>query len=82
VGLPPEEQELIFERFGRAPHTRGYGGLGLGLWLARHSIEAMGGSISVESAVGEGATFEVVLNRRPMQAPGEARSSAENAALR
>src|SRR5581483_3273714 len=28
VGLSPEQEELIFERFGRAPHTRGYGGLG------------------------------------------------------
>ncbi len=69
VGLPPEEQGLIFSRFGRAPHTRGYGGLGLGLWIARHSIEAMGGRIRVESAAGEGATFEVVLNCHHLQRP-------------
>lgn len=67
VGLPPDEQDLIFKRFGRAPHTRGYGGLGLGLWIARRSIEAMGGSIVVKSSVGEGATFEFVLNCQPAQ---------------
>ena len=61
VGLPPEQQELIFQRFGRAPHTRGYGGLGLGLWIARQSVEAMGGTIGVRSVPGEGATFEIVL---------------------
>lgn len=65
VGLPAEQQEVIFQRFGRAPHTRGYGGLGLGLWLARQSIGAMGGDIRVHSAPGQGATFEVVLDREP-----------------
>jgi PAS domain S-box-containing protein len=65
VGLPPEQQELIFQRFGRAPHTRGYGGLGLGLWIARQSVEAMGGSIRVHSVPGEGATFEIVLRCEP-----------------
>ena len=61
IGLPAEEQELIFERFGRAKHTRGYGGLGLGLWIARQSVEAMGGTIRIQSAPGAGATFEIVL---------------------
>ena len=65
VGLPPEQQELIFQRFGRAPHTHGYGGLGLGLWIARQSVDAMGGSIRVHSASGQGATFEIVLEREP-----------------
>jgi PAS domain S-box-containing protein len=62
VGLPQEEQELIFQRFGRAAHTLGYGGLGLGLWIARQSIEAMGGAIRVHSLPGDGATFELVLH--------------------
>ena len=61
VGLPADQQELIFQRFGRAPHTRGFGGLGLGLWIARQSVEAMGGTIGVRSVPGEGATFEIVL---------------------
>ncbi|HVZ89022.1 MAG TPA: ATP-binding protein [Polyangia bacterium] len=63
VGLPATEHALIFERFGRAPHTRNYGGLGLGLWIARQSVEAMGGTIRVQSHPGQGATFEIVLPR-------------------
>jgi PAS domain S-box-containing protein len=82
VGLPSDEQGLIFNRFGRAPHTRGYGGLGLGLWIARQSIEAMGGTICVESAVGEGATFEVVLSCQPLQIPTETRDTADTTSVR
>jgi PAS domain S-box-containing protein len=61
VGLPADQQALIFERFGRAPHTNGYGGLGLGLWIARRWIEAMGGTIRIASRPGEGASFEIAL---------------------
>jgi len=65
VGLPPDQQEMIFQRFGRAPHTRGFGGLGLGLWIARELLEAMGGTIRVESTPGDGALFEIALGSRP-----------------
>ncbi len=65
VGLPPDQHALIFERFGRAPHTNGYGGLGLGLWIARQWIEAMGGTIRVSSRPGDGATFEIGLPGPP-----------------
>jgi PAS domain S-box-containing protein len=63
VGLPAEERELIFHRFGRASHTRGYGGLGLGLWIARQFLEAMGGTICVTGTAGPGTTFEISLPR-------------------
>jgi signal transduction histidine kinase len=56
---------MIFQRFGRAPHTRGYGGLGLGLWIARQFLEAMGGTIRVQSTRGAGATFEIALRCQP-----------------
>jgi PAS domain S-box-containing protein len=68
VGLPPEQQALIFQRFGRAPHTRGFGGLGLGLWIARQLLEAMGGTIRVESTPGDGAMFEIALGLAPVAA--------------
>ena len=48
----------------RAVPSRHYGGLGLGLWLSRQLVEAMGGSICVHSAPGEGSTFCVRLTRR------------------
>jgi PAS domain S-box-containing protein len=63
IGLARDQQAVIFERFGRAAPRRKYGGLGLGLWIAREAVQAMGGSIQVQSTPGEGATFEVVLPR-------------------
>jgi PAS domain S-box-containing protein len=77
VGLPPEQQDLIFERFGRAPDTRGYGGLGLGLWIARQSIEAMGGTLGVVSNAGDGATFELRLNCQPAQTTTDTDATAD-----
>jgi PAS domain S-box-containing protein len=63
IGIPEEAQERIFGRFERAASSRNYGGLGLGLWLTRQLVEAMQGSVHVESRVGEGSTFTVELPR-------------------
>ncbi|MBN1209027.1 MAG: DUF4118 domain-containing protein [Myxococcaceae bacterium] len=72
IGIAPEHLSRIFERFERAVSERHYGGLGLGLYITRTIVEAMGGSIQVESTLGEGATFTVVLPRRPREAPSSA----------
>jgi signal transduction histidine kinase len=63
IGIELEEQELIFERFHKADRarTRGVGGTGLGLPIARHIAEAHGGRIWVESELGRGSTFSVAL---------------------
>ncbi len=61
IGIAPEDQARIFERFERAASARHYGGLGLGLWIVRQVVEAHGGRIRVESAPGAGATFTVEL---------------------
>jgi signal transduction histidine kinase len=61
VGIAPDKQVEIFERFGRAAPTMNYGGLGLGLWIARQIVQAHGGTLGVASRVGEGATFTVSL---------------------
>jgi signal transduction histidine kinase len=63
IGIAPEEQETIFERFRRAPESRPYKGLGLGLWIVKQIVEASGGTIAVESRPGAGATFVVDLPR-------------------
>jgi heavy metal sensor kinase len=65
-GLTPEEQERIFQRFYRAPEalSRGAEGSGLGLCIARSIAEAHGGRIGVQSAVGCGSTFTVLLPLR------------------
>jgi len=62
IGIPPEKQAVIFERFGRA-HGSKYGGLGLGLTIAQGIVEQHGGEIFVESSgvAGEGSTFHVRL---------------------
>jgi PAS domain S-box-containing protein len=68
-GLPPEEQEQIWERFHRVAGIRdqtGSGaGLGLGLYISRTLIEQQGGEVGVESAPGEGSTFFFTLPLAP-----------------
>ena len=67
IGIPPEDLELLFQRFarGRNVSVRSFGGLGLGLWLSREIAEAHGGSITVESEAGTGTTFCVRLPLLP-----------------
>jgi len=64
IGIEATDQARIFERFARAVSPDHYGGLGLGLWIARILIEAMGGTVRVESAPGEGSTFVMELPLR------------------
>lgn len=64
IGIAPEQQARIFERFERGAGQRS-GGFGIGLWIVRNICVAMGGTVSVDSAVGEGACFTVILPRRP-----------------
>jgi PAS domain S-box-containing protein len=63
IGIPEDVQARIFGRFERAASLRNYGGLGLGLYIARRIVEAHGGGISVDSAPGQGARFRVRLPR-------------------
>jgi len=63
IGIDPAVQSRIFERFERAVSDRHYGGLGMGLWITREIVTAMGGTIHVESAPEQGATFVVELPR-------------------
>jgi light-regulated signal transduction histidine kinase (bacteriophytochrome) len=51
----------------RVAPVRHFGGFGLGLWIVRQVVEAHGGTVSVDSDEGEGATFTVHLPRRPAQ---------------
>jgi signal transduction histidine kinase len=63
IGIPPEHQDRIFQRYERAAPATNYAGLGLGLWISRQLVEAMGGTISVRSAVDAGSTFTVEIPR-------------------
>jgi two-component system sensor histidine kinase/response regulator len=70
LGISPEKLETIFEPFKQLDEsvTRIYNGAGLGLTIAKHFTEALGGTISVKSKVGEGSTFTICL---PLEIPGQ-----------
>jgi len=63
LGIAPEEQAKIFEKFYRVGRsdTQGHRGSGVGLALVRHITEAHGGTVAVESAPGEGSRFSLRL---------------------
>jgi PAS domain S-box-containing protein len=63
IGIAPESVSRLFNRFERAVSERNYGGFGLGLWIARQIVEAMGGRIFVASELAVGSTFTVELPR-------------------
>ncbi len=78
IGIEPEHLERIFVRFERAVSASHYGGLGLGLYIVRQIVEALGGSIRVSSEFGAGSTFTVTLPRtatQPMLVSNEHQSS-------
>src|SRR5262245_6886199 len=68
VGIPESEREIIFEKFrqgkavlGRDNLTREYSGTGLGLSIVKELCKLLGGEVTVESELGKGSTFRVVL---------------------
>jgi PAS domain S-box-containing protein len=65
IGISAEDQTRVFDRFERAVPSQHFGGLGLGLYIARQIVEAHGGEIRVESSPGAGTTFTVLLPREP-----------------
>jgi PAS domain S-box-containing protein len=63
VGIPPEQRDTLFDAFSQvdASTTRRYGGTGLGLAICKHLSNLLGGTIRVDSTVGEGSTFHVTF---------------------
>lgn len=79
VGIAPEALPRMFETFTQADGgtTRRFGGAGVGLAICRHLVELMGGVVTVESRVGEGSAFTVLLPLERSAALAEARAGGE-----
>ena len=67
VGISPEDAIRIFDRFGWAGNPSSKRGLGIGLWITKHIVEAHGGTVRVQSEPGAGSTFIVRLPIQPGQ---------------
>jgi two-component system phosphate regulon sensor histidine kinase PhoR len=65
IGIPKEDVNRIFERFYRVDKARSrqVAGTGLGLSIVRHAVEQMKGNVTVESELGKGSCFTIVLPR-------------------
>ncbi len=62
IGIPQDVQERLFQRFFRAPNTKGrVSGMGLGLYITREIVQRHNGYIWVESVENQGSTFGVAL---------------------
>ncbi len=80
VGIPRDQQDKIFDRFHRVSSglVHDVKGSGLGLAIVRHSVEAHGGRVEVESRAGAGSTFFICLPLAPPRgAPAPAGSAVE-----
>jgi protein-histidine pros-kinase len=84
IGIAPENQARIFERFERLVSSRNYAGFGLGLWIVRQIMEAHGGTIHVWSQPAAGSTFTVAFPRtaeRPVGGPHDGRQPSHHVLL-
>lgn len=69
IGIPQDQHQHIFERFYRAinPNAQTFPGLGMGLYIAAEIVKRHGGTITVESTIGQGSTFRVALPLAPKE---------------
>lgn len=64
IGMSEEDQRHIFEQFYQVEHSHVQEGNGLGLAIVKTIVDQLGGSISVESEIGKGSTFQVILPKQ------------------
>jgi two-component system phosphate regulon sensor histidine kinase PhoR len=70
IGIAPEQQERVFERFYRVDKARSRekGGTGLGLSIVKHLVQSFGGKMTLKSTIGRGSTFSVSVPLATSQA--------------
>ncbi|MBL8752522.1 MAG: HAMP domain-containing histidine kinase, partial [Planctomycetes bacterium] len=68
IGIPEPDRKRLFRRFERGSNTGGISGTGLGLHIVREIVQGHGGTVSFDSAVGQGTTFWLHLPKSPVQA--------------
>ncbi|MDR1154412.1 MAG: PAS domain S-box protein [Bacteroidales bacterium] len=66
IGIPEEQQQVIFERFRQLEQLRNLNGTGLGLAISKSLAQMMGGNMGVKSATGEGSTFYFTISYHPV----------------
>lgn len=79
IGIPTDQQEIIFEAFRQqeGQSTRKYGGTGLGLTITRRLVNMMNGDILLDSVIGKGSTFKVILPRVKIAAVTKEKSNLQ-----
>jgi len=79
VGIAPEKQATVFDMFGQVDtsSTRAFGGTGLGLTITKKIVEMLGGTIQLESSLGQGANFFFTHPYQPVLPPKEKESPKE-----
>jgi signal transduction histidine kinase len=66
IGISEEDQARIFDVFERAVTRREHGGFGVGLWVVRQLVDAMGGEVQVTGRPAQGSTFTIILPILPL----------------
>jgi signal transduction histidine kinase len=69
IGIAPDQLDAVFDKYVRTSGRRTITGLGLGLWIVRRIVDRCRGSIDVESQLGVGSTFTLVLPRSSLDGP-------------
>jgi len=80
VGIPDDQRERVFERFHRIEgvHARTYEGTGIGLALVQELVKLHGGTVQVESVLGQGSTFTVTIPSGKAHLPAERIQAAQS----